>query len=323
MMRTRRFASLLLVLTIILSSRAAVAENGYPNRSIKMVVPIPPGVTADVFPRIVAEKLTTRWGQPVIIENRPGAGLTLGAEMVAKAPPDGYTLLATPAGPLVLTSFFPKLRYDPSAFVPVSIYATLPYLLVAHPKVPASTLQAFIAYAKANPGKVNYGSSGVGSALHLTMEMLAGAAGLRLVHVPYTGAAPALNDLLAGHIDLMIDNLGNSLPLVREGKLKALAIASPPRIPELPDVPAIAELFPGFYSSGWFGVVAPPHTPRPIADKLSQAIAETVKLPDVAKRYSALSVQPAGMTPDEMSKFVQAETERWRRVIATTGIKPD
>jgi len=326
MMRaTRLFAwTLLLAPALIHSGSAQNAANEYPNRTIKMVVPIPPGVTADVFPRIVAEKLTTRWGQPVIIENRPGAGLMLGAEMVAKAPPDGYTLLATPAGPLVITqSFFPKLRYDPRAFVPVSIYATLPYLLVAHPKVPVSTLQEFIAYAKANPGKVNYGSSGVGSALHLTMEMLAGAAGLWLVHVPYTGAAPALNDLLAGHIDLMIDNLGNSLPLVRDGKLKALAIASPPRIPELPDVPAIAELLPGFYSSGWFGIVAPPHTPRPIADKLSSAIAETVKLPDVAKRYRELAVQPAGMTPDEMSQHVRKETERWRQVISTSGIKPN
>jgi tripartite-type tricarboxylate transporter receptor subunit TctC len=183
-------------------------------------------------------------------------------------------------------------------------------------------LREFIAYAKANPGKVNYGSSGVGSTLHLTMEMLAGAAGLRLVHVPYTGAAPALNDLLAGHIDLMIDNLGNSLPLVREGKLRPLAIASPPRIPELPDVPAIAELFPGFYSSGWFGVVAPPNTPRPIADKLSQAIADVVKLPDVARRYSELAVQPAGMTPAQMSKFVREESERWGQVIAKSGIKP-
>jgi tripartite-type tricarboxylate transporter receptor subunit TctC len=317
-------AWLLIAALAIDSPRTAAAESEYPARMIKVVVPIPAGVVADTLPRILAERLSARWTQPVIIENRPGAALNLGAELVAKAPADGYTLLATPPGPLVISqTFYPKLGFDPGAFVPISIYADLPYVVVVRPKMPVSTLREFIAYAKANPGKINYGSSGTGSGLHLTAEMLARAADIRLVHVPYQGAAPALNDLLAGHIDMMVDNLGNSLPLVRDGKLKAVAVASEARVPELPDVEALAELFPGFYSSSWFAVVAPPKTPQSIASKVSRAIAETLKLPDVAKRFRDLAVMSVGTTPSETAAFLQRETERWRQVIVSKGIKPD
>ena len=317
-------ACLLVAMLAIAEPWPASAQAEYPNRTIKFVVPIPPGVVADTLPRIIAEKLSAQWGQPVIIENRPGAALNLGAEVVAKASPDGYTLLATPQGPLVISqSFFPKLGFDPSAFVPVSIYAELPYLVVVNPKVPASTLQELIAYAKANPGKVNYASSGVGSSLHLTIEMLAGTAGIRVVHVPYQGAAPALNDVLAGHVEMMIDNLGNSLPLAREGKLKVLAVTGATRIPELPDVPAVAELYPGFFSTGWYAVVAPPKTPETIATKLSRAIAETLKLPDIVKRFRDLAITPTGTTSAEAAAFLRQEAARWRQVIVSRGIKPD
>jgi tripartite-type tricarboxylate transporter receptor subunit TctC len=302
----------------------AFTQAEYPNRAIRFVVPIPPGVVADTLPRILAEKLSARWGQPVIIENRPGAALNLGAEVVAKAPPDGYTLLATPQGALVISqSFFPKLGFDPGAFVPVSIYAELPYLLVVNPKVAASTLEELIAYARANPGKINYASSGTGSSLHLTIEMLAGTAGIRLVHVPYQGAAPALNDVLAGHVEMMVDNLGNSLPLVRQGRLKVLAVTGATRLPELPDVPAVAELFPGFYSTGWYAVVAPPRTPEAIASKLSLAIAEILQLPEVARRFRDLAITPTGTMPAETAAFLRQEADRWRQVIVSGGIKPD
>ena len=301
---------------------AASAQTEYPNRTIKFVVPIPPGPVADVLPRMLAEKLAARWGQVVIVENRPGAASNIGAEAVAKAQPDGYTLLATPPNPLVINqSFFPKLAFDPEAFVPVTVFAALPYVLVVNPKVPFSTLQELIAFARQNPDKINFASAGTGSAPHLTGEMLKLAASIRMVHVPYTGLGPAMTDLLAGHVDLMIDNLGNALPLVRAGKVKALGVASETRIAELPDVPAIAELFPGFQASAWFAIVAPPKTPPEIAAKLSQAIADTLRLPDVAKRFDDLAVKPVGSSPAETAAFLKQETERWRKVIVAGGIK--
>jgi tripartite-type tricarboxylate transporter receptor subunit TctC len=302
---------------------ATFAQTTYPTRTIKIVVPIPPGPVADVLPRLLAEKLSARWGPPVIIENRPGAALNLGAEVVAKAPPDGYTLLATPPNPLVINqSFFPKLGYDPSAFVPISIFASLPYVLVVNPKIPASTLPELIAYAKANPNKINFASAGTGSGPHLTGEMLSLAASIRMVHVPYTGLGPAMTDLLAGHVDMLVDNLGNALPRVREGKLRALGVGSKTRIPELPNVPAIAEIFPGFDAMVWFAIVAPPKTPPDIAAKLSQAIAEALRLPDVAQRFRDLSITPVGSSPADTAAFLKEETERWRNVIIAGGIKP-
>jgi tripartite-type tricarboxylate transporter receptor subunit TctC len=311
-------------LLVVASVVTAVAQTDFPRRTVKIVVPIPPGAALDTLPRLLAEKLATRWGQPVIIENRPGAAQNLGAEAVAKAEPEGYTLLAAPPNPLVISqTFYPKLGFDPAAFVPISIFATQPFLLVVNPKVPAATLAELIAYAKANPGKLNFASPGTGTAPHLTGEMLKLAASIQIVHVPYTGLAPAMTDLIAGHVDMMVDNLGNSLPLVREGKLKALGTASETRIPELPDVPAIAETFPGFYSASWFGMVAPPKTPPGIAAKISQAIAETLRLPDVAKRFSDLSIKPVGTTPEETAAFLKRETERWRSVVVSSGIKPD
>lgn len=299
-----------------------VAQTAYPTRTIKIVVPIPPGPVADALPRLLAQKLSARWGQPVIIENRPGAALNLGAEAVAKATPDGHTLLATPPGPLAINqSFFPKLGYDPSVFVPVSIFASLPYVVVVNSKVPASTLSELIAYAKANPNKINFASGGTGGGPHLTGEMLSLAAAIRTVHVPYPGLGPAMTDLLAGHVDMLVDNLGNVLPRVREGKLKALGVGSETRVAELPDVPAIAEMFPGFRAMAWFAIVAPPKTPPDIAAKISQAVAETLRLPDVAKRLRDLSITPVGYSPAETAAFLKDETERWRKVIVAGGIK--
>lgn len=327
-MRTSRMSLIRIIAiataTFLVAPAASFGQAAYPTRTIKIVVPLPPGPVADVLPRMLAEKLSARWGQPIIIENRPGASLNLGAEAVAKAVPDGYTLLATPPNPLAINqSFFPKLAFDPSAFVPVSIFASLPYVLVVNQKIPVSTLQELIAYAKANPNKINFASSGPGSAPHLTGEMLNLAGAMRTVHVPYTGLGPAMTDLLAGHVDMLVDNLGNALPRVREGKLKALGVGSEARVAELPDVPAIAEVFPGFRAMTWFAIVAPPKTPPDIATKISQAVAETLRLPDVAKRFRDLSITPVGSSPAEAAAFLKEETERWRKVIVASGVKPD
>ncbi|HKA70410.1 MAG TPA: tripartite tricarboxylate transporter substrate binding protein [Xanthobacteraceae bacterium] len=309
---------------LVAAPATAEAQSDYPARPIRIVVPIPPGATADSLPRIIADKLAAKWGQPVVVENRPGAALNIGAEAVARAEPDGYTLLATPPSPLTVNqSLYARLGYDPSAFVPVTVMATLPNVLMLHPRVPAKTLPELIAYAKANPDKLTYASSGNGGTPHLSMELLKTLADIRLVHVPYKGLAPALTDLVAGHVDMMFDNLGNALGPVTGGRLKALAVGARTRIPALPDVPAMAELFPGFLSTTWFAIVAPPKTPPGIAAKLSSTIAGILAQPDVARRFADLSSTPVGSTPEETAAFIKEEQERWQRVIAAAGIKPE
>jgi tripartite-type tricarboxylate transporter receptor subunit TctC len=310
--------------TLAVSGACAWAQDSYPNRLIKIVVPAPPGTVLDSLPRFVADKLAARWKQPVIIENRPGAAQNIGAEVVAKAPPDGYTLLATPEGPLVISQYvFSNLGFDPGGFVPVSIFVTQPTVLVANAHAPYSSLQEMLSFAKANPGKASVGSPGTGSSLHLIAEMLQSSADVRLLHVPYKGMAPAMSDLLAGHVSMTVDALGNALPNIRGGKLKALAVASGKRVPELPDVPAIAETIPGFDFKTWFAVAAPPRTPPEVAAKVSQAIAEVLRLPDVVQRFRELSVTPLGTSPAEAAAFLQEERERWRRVVAATKVKVD
>lgn len=324
MYHSKRLSRVVLVAAALAAAMttATSAQNGYPNRTIKIVVPLPPGPVADVLPRIIGEKLATKWGQPVVIENRPGAVQNLGAEAVAKAEPDGYTLLATPPGPLVVSQhFFPKLGFDPTAFVPVTVMVKVPAVIVVNPKVPVSTVQELIAYSKANPNTVTYGSPGAGSTPQLAMEKLTAAAGIRLVHVPYQGLAPAMNDLLAGHIDVMIDNLGNVMQHIKDGRLKLIAATTEARIPELPDVPTVSETLPGVTHSDWFAVVAPPKTPSEIATKLSEAIAEVLKSPDVAKRLDEFYLTPIGSSPAETAALIKQESERWRQVIAAAGIK--
>ena len=285
-------------------------------------MPLPPGANGDLMPRILGQHLSAKLGQPVVIENRSGAAQNLGAEYVFRAEPDGYTLLATPQGPLVISpSFVPKLGFEPAQFVPITIMAKLPYILVVHPKVPVATLAELIAYAKAHPGKLNIGSPGLGSSSHLTGEMLKLAAGIELTHVPYAGLAPALTDLLAGHTDVMIANLDSSLSQVQEGKLRGLAVTGETRAPELPGLPAIAESYPEVVSTSWFAVVAPPRTPAPIAGKLSQSFAEILREPEIEKKWREMTLTPVGGTPDEVAAFLKAETERWRTVIVSGGIK--
>ena len=298
---------------------------GYPAKPIRIIVPFPPGGSADLMPRAVSDKLAAKWGQAVVVENRPGAAGNIGAELVYKAEPDGYTLLSAPPPPLVINpSLYPKLAFDPSQFVPVTLIGSIPNVMLVHPKVTVASVPEFIALARANPDRFNYASQGNGTTSHLAAEMFKSmAGGLQITHVPYKGTAPALTDLLGGQVDLMFDNLGVSLPHVRSGKLKALAVGSERRFAALPDVPAMAEVLPGFVSIAWFGVVAPPKTPPAIAEKVAAAIAEALKLPDVAKRLSDLSAVPIGSTPAEMAAFMKQETERYRAIIRAAGVKVD
>lgn len=318
-MRHILFAALAL---LCVTARAQDAA-GYPNKPIRIVVPFPAGGTADILPRVLGERLQAKFGQPVLVDNRAGAAGSIGAEAVFKSEADGYTLLATPPSPLAINpNLYSKLSYDASAFVPVTVMAQVPNVLLVHPKVQANTMQEFIAYAKAHPNQLNYASQGSGTTSHLTAEMFRSMAGIQLTHVPYKGTAPALTDLLAGQVEVMFDNLGVSAQHVKSGKLKALAVGSEKRSSTLPNVPTVAESgLPGFVAVTWFGVVAPPKTPPEIAAKLSAAFAEALKAPEVQHRLNDLSAEAVGNTPADMAKFMREESARWRRVIETAHVK--
>jgi len=299
----------------------------WPSRPVRIIVPFPAGGSADLLPRAVAEKLSEKWGQPVIVENRSGAAGNIGADAVFRADPDGYTLLSSPPPPLVINrSLYPKLSYDAAQFVPVTVIGAIPNVLLVNPKVGVNSVAEFIDRVKKNPGKYNYASQGSGTTSHLTAELFKSMAGgangeLKITHIPYKGTAPALTDLLAGQVDMMCDNLGVSLPHVRSGKLKALAVASKTRFGGLPDVPALAETLPGFESLAWFGIVAPPRTPGPIVDKIADGVREAIKLADVQKRLAELSAEPMGLTPAETATFMREEVERWAAVIRTAHVR--
>ncbi len=300
------------------------AQDNYPNHPVKIIVPTPPGGLADILARLVGEKLTAKWGQVFIVENRRGASGNIGAEAVARAAPDGYMLLVSPPPSLAINqSLFQKLSYDPGTFVPVTVIALVPNVLVVRPAVPASNVKELIALAKTQPGKFNYASTGNGGTPHLTAEQLKSMTGVRIVHIPYTGVPAALTDLMGGQVDMMFINLGDALPHIKSGKLKVLGVASDGRIATLPDVPAVSEALPGFVSVTWYGLVAPPKTPPEIAARLSAAIAEAVRLPDVAKKLQDFSATAVGSSPEETARFFKQEVARWHDVILRAGIKPD
>jgi tripartite-type tricarboxylate transporter receptor subunit TctC len=290
---------------------------------VRIVVPFPPGGTADAMPRIIGDWLARKWGQAVVIENKAGAGGNVGAEVVANAEPDGYTLLSSPPPPLVINqNLYPKLGFDPLAFVPISVMAIVPTALVVNPmKITANTVPQFITLARANPGKITSATQGNGTTSHLSSAMFQMLANVQFVNVPYRGSAPALQGLVAGDVDVMFDNLGVSLALVQGGQLKLIAVGTERRMKSLPDVPTIAETLPGFVSSAWFAVVAPPKTPQAIAAKINADINEALRQPDIAKRLADLSAEPVGGTTAAAAEFMSQEIERWRGVIKATGIK--
>ncbi|MFY9880481.1 MAG: tripartite tricarboxylate transporter substrate binding protein [Pseudolabrys sp.] len=313
----------LVAVVLSVSWATSVSAEDYPDRAVKIVVPFPAGGTADAVPRIVGDWLSRKWGQPVVIENRTGAAGNIGAEAVYRSPPDGYTLLSAPPPPLVINqNLYPKLGYDPTKFEPIIVMAQVPNALIVNPNtIKASSLPELIDFLRQNPGKVTSATQGNGTTSHLTSELFQLMAKVTLRHVPYRGSAPALQGLLAGDVDLMFDNLGVSLPLVEAGKLKLLAVASATRMPSLPNVPTIAELLPGFEAVAWYGIVAPPNTPKAIIDKINADANEALRQPEVQDSLKKLSAEIFGGSVDKTAKYMRDEIERWDHVIKAADIK--
>lgn len=300
-----------------------VAQEVYPNRPIKVIVPFPAGGALDVLTRIITANLAVKFGQPVIVDNKPGASGNIGTEMVVNAKPDGYTLLATPPTFVINQHLFEQLPYHPTRFSPVTVMAGAPNLLVVNAKLQASNIGELLTHARAHPGKLNYASTGTGGTPHLTTEWFKAVASVQLTHVPYKGYPPAIPPLLAGDVDMMFMNLADALTHIRSGKLKALAIGGEKRSRALPEVPAIVETIPDFVSVTWFAVAAPPGTPLPTAEKLSAVIAETLQLPEVGRKLADLHLDPIGGSPAQTATFFKEESERWGKVIRAANIKAD
>ena len=287
---------------------------------MRILVPFPPGGTADLLTRLTAEKMTASFGQQFVVENRAGAGGNLAAEHVARAEPDGYTLLASPPHLLTINPLLYKLAFDPTKLAPVSIIAMYPNVLLAGPKLRAASLQDVIAQARERPGAIAIASQGNGTLSHLAAELFKSMAKIDLLHVPYKGTAPAMTDLLGGQVELMFDNLITAMPHVKSGKLRLLGVAGERRIGAFPDVPAIAEVLPCFRSETWMALVAPPGTPAAITDKLSAAVRRAIDEPDFRRLLTELQAEPVGNTPREMTEVVRQESERWSRVIREARI---
>jgi len=317
----------LTALTLLLSLSAhfpthAVAAD-YPDHTVKIIVPFPAGGTADVLPRIIADWLSRKWGQPVVIENRTGAAGNIGSEVAYRAAPDGYTLLSSPPPPLVINqNLYPRLGFDPTKFEPIIVMAQVPNALIINPNtVKASGVTELIEYLRSNPDKLICATQGNGTTSHLTSELFQLMAKVKLRHIPYRGSAPALQGLLAGDVDVMFDNLGVSLPLVQAGKLKLLAVASPGRLPALPDVPTMAETLPGFEAVAWYGIVAPPNTPKNIADKINADVNEALRQPEVQDLLRKLSAEVFGGSIEKTSNYMHEEVDRWAAVIKSANIE--
>jgi len=305
---------------------ASAQAPAYPTKPVRIVVPFPAGGATDILARAVAQKLTETWGQAFVVDNRPGAGGNIGSELVAKAAPDGYTLeMGTVGTHAINASLYAKMPYDHvKDFAPIILVAGVPNVLVVNPAVPVNSVQELIAYAKANPGKLNFASSGNGTSIHLSGELFKVMAGVQMTHIPYKGSAPALADLLGGQVQLMFDNLPPSLPQIKGGKLRALGVTSAARAPALPDTPTIAESgLPGFDASSWFGLLAPAGTPPAIIAKLNTEIAKWLATPEAKEKLVAIGANIAGGTPEDFARHVQAETAKWAKVVKESGAKVD
>jgi tripartite-type tricarboxylate transporter receptor subunit TctC len=323
-MRNTTIACLLAAMTM----PALAAENAqsYPSKPIRLVVPFTPGGSTDILARVIGMKLTEAWGKQVVIDNRPGAGGNIGVDLVAKSLPDGYTLVMGHIGTFgVNPTLYPKLPYDPIRdFQPITLVALVPNMLSVNPSLPVKSVKELIALAKAKPGTINFGSGGNGSAAHLAGEYFKLMTKTEITHIPYRGTSPAVTDLIAGQIQMIITGVPPTLNFVKTGKLRALAVATSKRLALLPDLPTIAEAgVPGYEATQWYGVLAPAGTPRPIVDKLNAEMAKAIKGPDVREKLAADAAEPVGNSPEEFGAFIKKEIARWAPVVKASGARPE
>jgi tripartite-type tricarboxylate transporter receptor subunit TctC len=301
---------------------AAARADNYPNRPVRWVVPYPPGGATDIMARLIGHRLSEKLGQQFVIENKPGAGNNIGTEQVVNAPPDGYTLHLTNPANAINASLYAKLNFNfIRDMAPVAGIARVPNVMTVHPSVPAKTVAEFIAYAKANPGKINMASSGNGTSVHLSGEMFKAMAGVDMQHVPYRGSAPAMTDMLAGQVHVIFDNMPSVLQHIKAGSLRALAVTTAARSPELPDVPTVAETVKDYEASAWFGMSAPKATPGEVIAILNKAVNEVLAEPGIKQRLAELGGVAIVATPEEFGKVIQSETEKWEKVVTFAGAK--
>jgi tripartite-type tricarboxylate transporter receptor subunit TctC len=324
----RRHAIIVIFGAIAATAAAAWAQGGaanFPDHPIRVIVSVPAGGGVDTVTRLVSAKMQAILGQPMVVENRAGVGGSIAAEYVFGSPPDGYTLLASQPSPITTNPLLYKsLNYDPTQFKPIAIMSHVPNVVLVRKDFPAKTVQELIAYAKANPGKINYASQGIGTTSHTTAELFQRITGTKLVHVPYKGTAPAVNDLLAGNVDLMFNELASSIELHKSGRARILAVTVDHRVAALPDIPTLEEAgVSGCDSDTWHALSAPPKTPDEIIAKLNAAANKAMHDPDLLARFAQLSISPGGGTPAETAAFIQSETKRWSQVIRDSGIKPE
>jgi tripartite-type tricarboxylate transporter receptor subunit TctC len=321
---TRNLCKTLLVLstTVFMAGIAGAQSPAYPTKPVRMIIALAPGGGVDTTGRYLAQKMSEAWGQNVVTDNRPGAGGSIASELVAKSPPDGYTMLMNSSG-ITITPSIMKLGYDPRKdLLPVSLAVVSPGVLVVHPSLPVKNVQELIAHAKSKPGELLFSSSGQGSGQHLAMEMFAQMAGLKLTHVPYKGTAPSITDVVAGRISMTIASVISTRPFFTSGKLRALAVVGPKRTPALPDYPTVAESgVPGFGYNNWYAVFMPGATPKPIAQRVQQVISKAVSTPEAQKLLIGQGLDPVGSTVDEFTKMYLEEIPRWAKVVKSVGLK--
>jgi tripartite-type tricarboxylate transporter receptor subunit TctC len=318
-----RYNKLLAALLLAAISGAAAAQT-WPAKPVRIVVGYPPGGPTDVLARIVAQKLTESWGQQVLVDNRPGASGMIGAEVTVRAAPDGYTLLMVPVTYAVTPSLYPKMSYDAVRdLAPVAQVAAAPFMLVVHPTLPVKTVKDLIALARSSPGQLNYASASTGGMPHLAGELFNTMTGVKMVHIPYKGAAPATTDLLSGQVSLMFNNMLSAMPHVKNNRLRAVAVTSSKRSAAVPELPTIAETVPGYEASGWYAALAPAATPRELITRLNNDMNRVMKMPDVTQRLAGDGVEAVGTTAEQFGRYLQQEIVKWGKVVKASGAKAD